>query len=44
MGKAITVKYIRKAGYSLEAAPLNDWRNYDERDPVPGYFDFDWLR
>ena len=43
MGKAITVKYIRKAGYSLEAAPLNDWRNYDERDPVPGYFDFDWL-
>ena len=43
MVKAITVEYIRKAGYSLEAAPLDDWRIYDESDPVPGYFDFDWL-
>ncbi len=43
MGMGITVEYIRNAGYSLEAAPVNDWRVYDERDPVPGYFDFDWL-
>ena len=43
MVKAITVEYIRKTGYSLEAAPLEDWRNYDESDPVPGYFEFDWL-
>ena len=40
---AITVEYIQNAGYSLEAAPLDDWRNYDEHSPVPGYFDFDWL-
>ena len=43
MGTAITVEYIRNAGYFLGAAPLDDWRIYDERDPVPGYFDFDWL-
>ena len=43
MSMAITVDYIRNAGYFLEAAPLDDWRIYDERDPVPGYFDFDWL-
>ena len=43
MGLAITVEYIRNAGYSLQAAPLDDWRIYDEHDPVPGYFDFDWF-
>ena len=43
MGMAITVEYIRDAGYSLEAAPPDDWRIYDERNPVPGYFDFDWF-
>ena len=43
MVRAITVEYIRKAGYSLEAAPLDDWRIYDESGPMPGYFDFDWL-
>ncbi len=34
---------IRKAGYSLRAAPPDDWRSYDECDPVPGYFEFDWF-
>ena len=43
MGMAITVEDIRDAGYSLRAAPPEDWRIYDERDPVPGYFDFDWF-
>lgn len=39
----ITVEDIREAGYSLEAAPPGDWRIYDECDPAPGYFDFDWF-
>ena len=43
MESAITVEYIRNAGYSLEAASLDEWRVYDQHDPVPGYFDFDWL-
>ena len=43
MGKATTVDYIRRAGYSLEAAPPGDWRVYDQSDPVPGYFEFDWI-
>ena len=43
MGATITVEYIRDAGYSLEAAPPDDWRIYDEPNPVPGYFDFDWF-
>lgn len=43
MGPAITVEDIREAGYSLQAAPPGGWRIYDERDPVPGYFDFDWF-
>ena len=41
--REITVEYILDAGYYLGAAPLDDWRIYDEHDPVPGYFDFDWL-
>ena len=43
MGLTITVEDIRNAGYSLRAAPPETWRIYDERDPVPGYFDFDWF-
>ncbi len=43
MGLTITVEDIREAGYSLRAAPPEDWRIYDECDPVPGYFDFDWF-
>ena len=40
---AVTIEDIRDAGYFLEAAPPGDWRIFDERDPVPGYFDFDWF-
>lgn len=43
MSLAITEEYIRHAGYSLESASPDDWRIYDERSPVPGYFEFDWL-
>ena len=39
----ITIEYIRNAGYALKAAPGDDWRIYDEDNPVPGYFDFDWF-
>ena len=39
----ITIEYIKNAGYGLRAAPVDDWRTYDEENPVPGYFDFDWF-
>jgi hypothetical protein len=32
-----------EAGYRLQAAPEDAWRTYDERNPMPGYFQFDWL-
>ena len=34
---------ILRSGYKLRAAPVGAWRNYDENNPVPGYFEFDWL-
>lgn len=34
---------ILRSGYRLPAAPVDAWRIYDEVDPVPGYFQFDWL-
>lgn len=39
----ITHAELIGAGYAVQAAPPDDWRVYDERDPVPGYFQFDWL-
>ena len=39
----ITQEQVVSAGYRLKAAPIDDWRDYDEHNPVPGYFDFDWL-
>ena len=39
----LTQEQLEGAGYSLKAAPDDAWRNYDERNPVPGYFQFDWL-
>lgn len=33
----------RGYGYRTPAAPEGAWRSYDERDPDPGYFQFDWL-
>jgi SAM-dependent methyltransferase len=34
---------ILRSGYKLPTAPVDSWRSYDEADPVPGYFQFDWL-
>lgn len=38
-----TQKQLEDARYNIEAAPIDDWRDYDEQNPVPGYFQFDWL-
>jgi SAM-dependent methyltransferase len=38
-----TQEQLERAGYHVPAAPVGAWRNYDERHPVPGYFQFDWL-
>ena len=43
MSLVVTIEDIRDAGYFLESALPDDWRVYDERDPVPGYFEFDWF-
>ncbi len=34
---------LERDGFLIKAAPTDDWRKYDERHPVPGYFQFDWL-
>ena len=39
----ITQEQLESARYRLKAAPNDAWRNYDERNPIPGYFQFDWL-
>lgn len=39
----ITQEQLEKAGYKVPVAPNDAWRNYDEHNPVPRYFDFDWL-
>jgi len=39
----ITQEQLEAAGYDVPAAPEDAWRSYDERNPVPRYFDFDWL-
>jgi SAM-dependent methyltransferase len=38
-----TQEQLISAGYKLKAAPRDAWRNYAEQDPIPGYFQFDWL-
>ncbi len=38
-----TQEQLESAGYRIEAASNEDWRNYDEQNPIPGYFQFDWL-
>lgn len=30
-------------GYDIPAAEEGSWRHYDEANPQPGYFEFDWL-
>ncbi len=39
----LTQDDILRSGYRLKAAPVDAWRIYDEKDPIPGYFQFDWL-
>src|SRR5512135_3259857 len=38
-----TQEQLERDGFLIKAAPLDDWRRYDELHPVPYYFDFDWL-
>lgn len=40
---AYTFDDLLRDGYCIQAAPVNAWRHYDEGDPMPGYFQFDWL-
>jgi ubiquinone/menaquinone biosynthesis C-methylase UbiE len=39
----LTQEDIIRSGYKLQAAPVDAWRFYDEDNPIPGYFQFDWL-
>ena len=38
-----TQEQLERDGYLIPAAPVDDWREYDELHPVPNYFEFDWL-
>ena len=40
---SLTQEEIISSGHKLQAAPVDSWRNYDENNPIPGYFQFDWL-
>ncbi len=40
---SLTLEEIISSGYKLQAAPVDSWRIYDEKNPMPGYFEFDWL-
>jgi ubiquinone/menaquinone biosynthesis C-methylase UbiE len=40
---SFTQEDIIRSGYKLQAAPVDSWRIYDEINPIPGYFQFDWL-
>ncbi len=40
---SVTKETIMRSGYKLQAAAADSWRIYDEKDPLPGYFEFDWL-
>jgi SAM-dependent methyltransferase len=39
----LTQEEIISSRFKLQAAPIDSWRIYDENDPIPGYFQFDWL-
>jgi SAM-dependent methyltransferase len=39
----LTQEELISSGYKLQAAPIDSWRIYDENNPIPGYFQFDWL-
>jgi SAM-dependent methyltransferase len=38
-----TQEELERSGYQIKPAPVDDWHTFDERQPVPGYFEFDWL-
>lgn len=38
-----TLEQLINAGYQVKAAPIDAWRKYDEQNPIPGYFNFDWF-
>lgn len=39
----LTLDEIKSSGYKLQAAEKDAWRVYNEENPIPGYFQFDWL-
>ena len=39
----ITQEQIYRDSIHIRPAPEDAWRNYDEVNPVPGYFEFGWL-
>ena len=39
----LTQEEIIHSGFGLQPAPTGAWRIYNEENPVPGYFQFDWL-
>lgn len=39
----LTQEEIISRRYKLQAALVDSWRIYDEANPIPGYFEFDWL-
>ena len=39
----LTLEDIKTAGYKMKAAEKDSWRIYNEANPIPGYFQFDWL-
>jgi ubiquinone/menaquinone biosynthesis C-methylase UbiE len=39
----MSIEDIISAGYELKADEKGNWRFYDEENPIPGYFEFDWL-
>jgi SAM-dependent methyltransferase len=40
---AYTQEQLERDGFLIKAAPVDDWRTYNELHPVPFYFDFDWF-
>ena len=40
---SLTQEEIISSRHKLLAAPMDSWRIYAENNPIPGYFQFDWL-
>jgi SAM-dependent methyltransferase len=40
---SLSQEEINRRGYKLQAASVDAWRVYNEENPMPGYFQFDWL-